>query len=126
VQAVELVKMALAARENAYAPYSGILVGAALLTREGRIFSGVNVENVSYALTVCAERAAVLNAVSAGYRHFEALAVAWNKEGFCRPCGACRQVLYEFNPKMRIITADYSGEYQEQLLTALLPDAFGK
>ncbi len=118
--------MALAARENAYAPYSGILVGAALLTREGRIFSGVNVENVSYALTVCAERAAVLNAVSAGYRHFEALAVAWNKEGFCRPCGACRQVLYEFNPKMRIITADYSGEYQEQLLTALLPDAFGK
>ncbi|RJX17179.1 MAG: cytidine deaminase [Ammonifex sp.] len=126
MQAIELVNMALAARENAYAPYSGISVGAALLTREGRVFTGVNVENVSYALTVCAERVAVVNAVSAGCRRFDALAVAWNKQGFCRPCGACRQVLYEFNPEMRIIMADYGGEYEEQQLKTLLPNSFEK
>ncbi len=126
MQTVDLVKMALAARENAYAPYSGISVGAALLTREGRVFTGVNVENASYALTVCAERAAVVNAVSAGYRCFDALAVAWSLKGFCRPCGACRQVLYEFNPGMRIIMADYGGKYEEHPLTTLLPNAFEK
>ena len=84
----DLVAEALAARERAYAPYSGIRVGAALQTRDGSIFTGANVENVSYGLTVCAERVAAVKAATAGCREFVAIAVAWDKEGFCRPCGA--------------------------------------
>ncbi|MCL6557767.1 MAG: cytidine deaminase [Firmicutes bacterium] len=123
---VELVDLALAAREKAYAPYSGVFVGAALLTREGKIFSGANVENASFALTVCAERAAVIKAVNDGCCEFVAIAVAWNKDGFCRPCGACRQVLYEFSPKLQVYMVNANGEYQKEELKALLPHAFEK
>jgi cytidine deaminase len=122
----ELVAAALAAREQAYAPYSGIRVGAALLTREGSLFTGANVENASYGLTICAERVAAVKAVTAGCRDFVAIAVAWNREGFCYPCGACRQVLYEFGPQMRVLVVEAGGDYREEALVALLPHAFGK
>ncbi|MEW6173476.1 MAG: cytidine deaminase [Bacillota bacterium] len=121
----ELISMALAAREGAYAPYSGIRVGAALRARDGAVFTGANVENSSYGLTICAERVAAAKAVTAGHRDFAALAVAWNREGFCRPCGACRQVLIEFGPSMRLLMANARGEYEEERLEALLPRSFG-
>ncbi|MEW6182893.1 MAG: cytidine deaminase [Bacillota bacterium] len=122
----ELILMALAAREGAYAPYSGIRVGAALQTGDGAIFTGANVENSSYGVTICAERVAVAKAVTAGHRGFTVLAVTWNREGFCRPCGACRQVLREFGPSVRVLMANAMGEYEEERLESLLPKAFGK
>lgn len=121
----DLVARALAARDRAYAPYSGIRVGAAVKTGEGSVFTGANIENVSYGLTICAERVAVAKAVTEGFRHIVAVAVAWDREGLCAPCGACRQVLYEFGPGMRIIMIDTQGKYHEEVLAALLPHAFG-
>jgi len=120
----ELVAAALASRLAAYAPYSRIRVGAALLTRNGRIFTGANVENASYGLTLCAERVATVKAVTAGDREFAAVAVAWDREGFCYPCGACRQVLYEFGPEMRVLAVNNNGDYREEALATLLPLAF--
>lgn len=122
----ELIAAALRAREQAYAPYSGIRVGAALRTRDGRVFTGANVENASYGLTICAERVAVVKAVTAGARDFVAVAIAWDQEGFCFPCGACRQVLYEFGPEMLVLMADAGGSYQEEGLAQLLPHGFRK
>ncbi|ACX51310.1 cytidine deaminase [Ammonifex degensii KC4] len=122
----DLVRLALEAKERAYAPYSGIKVGAALLTREGKVFTGANVENASYGLTLCAERVAAVKAVSEGMKEWLVLAVAWNREDFCRPCGACRQVLFEFAPALRVLMANARGEYEEEVLAALLPSAFAK
>ncbi|RDV84350.1 cytidine deaminase [Ammonifex thiophilus] len=122
----DLVRLALEAKERAYAPYSGIRVGAALLTRGGEVFTGVNVENASYGLTLCAERVAAVKAVSEGRKDWVTLAVAWNREEFCRPCGACRQVLFEFAPALRVLMANARGEYEEEVLAALLPSAFTK
>ncbi len=120
----ELVQAALKARERAYAPYSGYRVGAALLCGDGRVFTGCNVENASYGLSICAERVAVFKAVSAGCRDFAAIAVAGSDEDFCRPCGACRQVLAEFAPDLRVLTADRTGRWSEHTLAQLLPEAF--
>ncbi|MGY4706804.1 cytidine deaminase [Candidatus Bipolaricaulota sp. J31] len=121
----ELVRRAVEARKRAYAPYSGFAVGAALLTADGRIFTGCNVENASYGLTVCAERTALFKAVSEGAREFEAIAIACG-EGSCAPCGACRQVLYEFAPDLLVIMADATGEEtREARLSELLPRGFG-
>jgi cytidine deaminase len=122
----ELVAQALTAREQAYAPYSGIRVGAALRVRDGGVFTGANVENASYGLTICAERVAAVKAVTAGHREFVAIAVAWDREGFCRPCGACRQTLHEFGPAMRVLMVSASGEYEAENLAALLPRAFNQ
>ena len=125
----ELVKLALGARKNAYAPYSGFLVGAAILCSDGSVFCGANVENASYSLTCCAERNALFAAVSAGKREFEAIAVVGGKEGdiseFCPPCGACRQALSEFSPdgKMRVVLFDGKRE-RELTLDGLLPCRF--
>ncbi|HIE12802.1 MAG TPA: cytidine deaminase [Desulfotomaculum sp.] len=121
----DLVAQALAAKEKGYAPYSGIRVGAAVKTADGSIFTGANVENAAYGLTICAERVAVAKAVTEGFRHIVAVAVAWDGEGFCTPCGACRQVLYEFGPGMRVIMIDAQERYQEEVLAVLLPHAFG-
>lgn len=121
----DLVAKALAARDKAYAPYSGIRVGAAVKTGDGSVFTGANIENASYGLTICAERVAVAKAVTEGRPDIVAVAVAWEGEGFCAPCGACRQVLYEFGPKMKVIMVDAQGEYHEKELAALLPQAFG-
>jgi len=92
----KMINTARAAKEAAYAPYSGLRVGAALLTFQGRLFKGCNIENVSYGLTVCAERVALYKALSEGERQFAAMAVISDLDGFCSPCGACRQVLSEF------------------------------
>jgi cytidine deaminase len=118
----DLVQAALEAREHAYAPYSHFRVGAALLTRSGRVFTGANVENASYGLSVCAERVAAFNAVAAGEREFEAIAVVTGNG--VMPCGACRQVLAEFGPDMRIIVADAEGNSRTYRLPDLLPGRF--
>lgn len=110
---------------NAYAPYSDFPVGAALRTRAGRMFTGCNVESASYGLTMCAERVAVAKAVSEGERDFEVIAVV--SRGAATPCGACRQVLSEFNPDLRVILADLEGDelpYRKFRLSDLLPEAF--
>ncbi len=118
-----LIAHAARAREHAHAPYSNYRVGAALLTRSGRIFSGANVENAVYSLTVCAERVAVFKAVSEGERVFQALAVLTDNGG--SPCGACRQVLREFAPHLTIYIADAAGHFRQTTVADLLPDSFG-
>ena len=120
----QLIAAALKARENAYAPYSHYAVGAALLTKEGKVFTGVNVENAVYPLGLCAERVAVFKAVSEGYRAFEAIVVATENGG--SPCGACRQVLAEFEPDLKVIAINAQGEQVlNTTLRALLPVSFG-
>ncbi len=117
----ELIALAAQARERAYAPYSQFAVGAALLAKSGRVYTACNVENVSYGLSVCAERAAVFKAVSEGEKEFEAIAVV--TETGVTPCGACRQVLREFGEDLRVIVADASGRYRVFSLRELLPEA---
>ncbi|MCS7216520.1 MAG: cytidine deaminase [Candidatus Bipolaricaulota bacterium] len=125
VSEAELVRRAVEARARAYAPYSGFAVGAALLAKDGRVFTGCNVENASYGLTVCAERVALFKAVSEGAREFVALAVACGA-GPCAPCGACRQALYEFAPDLLLILADGEGRaWRTARLAELLPHGFG-
>jgi cytidine deaminase len=120
----KLINIARAARDKAYAPYSNFPVGAALITLRGQIYKGCNIENASYGLTVCAERIAVFKAVSEGERDFAALAVIAGGENYCFPCGACLQVFYEFCPRCRIFICNNQGEFQEKLVTELLPYAF--
>ncbi len=121
----ELINAACAVRRNAYAPYSNFAVGAALRTAGGTTFVGCNVENASYGMTLCAERAAVAAAIAAAERHFMALALA--TPGGHPPCGACRQVLAEFDPDLPIvlINADQPKEQVEVRLGELLPRRFG-
>ena len=120
----KLAKMAADARDTAYAPYSKFLVGAALLATNGEVFTGCNVENASYGLTICAERTAVFKAVSAGVQTFSAIAISVLGSG--SPCGACRQVLNEFNPDLQVYLADENGMVtHETTLAVLLPRAFG-
>ncbi|MFN8598460.1 MAG: cytidine deaminase [Anaerolineae bacterium] len=118
----ELITQAIEARKRAYTPYSHYKVGAALLGKSGKVYLGCNVENASYGHTVCAERTAVLKAVSEGEREFEAIAVVTRNGG--SPCGACRQVMAEFAPELIIYIADKNGEYRTTTLSDLLPDMF--
>ena len=118
----ELVALAKEARGSAYAPYSDFTVGAALLATSGRIYSGCNVENASYGLSICAERVALFNAVSAGEREFTAIALV--TETGATPCGACRQVLQEFGGDLRVIVANLEGERQVYTLKELLSHSF--
>jgi cytidine deaminase len=118
----ELIRQALAARECAYAPYSNYKVGAALVGKSGRIYTGCNVENAVYPLTTCAERTAVVKAVSEGEREFTALAVATENGG--APCGSCRQVLREFGTSVVVLIADATGTYRETTVAELLPNSF--
>jgi cytidine deaminase len=119
-----LISIALASRTNAHAPYSKFQVGAAVLTADGEIFAGCNVENASYGLTICAERVAVGTAVAAGHKEIVAVAVA--SSGGHSPCGACRQVLSEFGPAMEVILidADDLTKTRTTTLAALLPEQF--
>ncbi len=117
-----LIEAAAAARELAYAPYSGYEVGAALLAASGRVYVGCNVENAAYPLSMCAERAAVFSAVSDGQRGFEAVAVVTQNGG--APCGSCRQVLLEFGAGTLVLIADVEGGYRETTVGELLPDSF--
>jgi len=119
---VDLIERAQAARERAYAPYSNYRVGAALLTKSGRVYTGCNVENAVYPLGICAERVAVTKAVSEGEREFVALAVVTENGG--APCGACRQTLREFGEDIVVLIADASGVYRETTVARLLPDSF--
>ena len=119
-----LVAEARSARANAYAPYSRFAVGAALLCESGRVYSGANVENASYGLTICAERAAAFAAASAGERRFLALAVATDAPSPTPPCGACRQVLREFAEDLSIYLAGAAAAIETQTLAALLPHPF--
>lgn len=119
----ELYRIANDVKENAYAPYSGFRVGAALLTRSGKVYTGVNVENASYGATLCAERGAVAKAVSEGEQEFRALAVA-SSAGEAMPCGICRQVLMEFEPELRVITGKDEEHLESYSLQKLLPGAF--
>jgi cytidine deaminase len=120
----ELLECARVARENAYAPYSGYRVGAALLTQSGDVFTGVNLENASYGLAICAERSAVAAAIAAGHRAFEAIAIAGPDSTTTVPCGACRQVLNEFSPHVAVIFSTPDGR-ERFSLDELLPLAFG-
>ena len=116
-----LIQRALAARACAHAPYSSFSVGAALVDVDGRIFTGCNVENVSFGLTMCAERVAIGSAIAAGAKAFEAIAVVSDSTQPVVPCGACRQVMAEFSPDMRIISATTTGAVTEFNLADLLP-----
>lgn len=118
----ELVAQAMQARERAYAPYSGYMVGAALLGKSGQVYTGCNVENAVYPLCICAERVAVVKAVSEGEREFVALAVATENGG--APCGSCRQALREFGEDIVVLIADATGAYRETTVAELLPDSF--
>lgn len=119
-----LVHAAVAAAQKAYAPYSHYPVGAALRALDGTIYSGCNVENASYSATICAERTALVKAVSEGQRQFDAIAVVTDNGGF--PCGTCRQVLYEFAPTLRVLIAKPDGVITHDLpLNELLAHGFG-
>ncbi len=122
---LELVALAQQARQHAYAPYSSFPVGAALLGRSGRVFTGCNVENAAYPLCICAERTAVSKAVSEGEREFEAIAVVTVTGAM--PCGSCRQVLREFGGSdgdLRVIVADLDGHVRTFTIAELLPEGF--
>ena len=121
--AQKLVAAALEARTRAYAPYSHYQVGAALLTRDGDVILGCNVENSAYGDTICAERVALTAAVAAGKRDFVAIAVATANGG--TPCGSCRQVMAELGPEMTVYISDAAGSYSMTTVHALLPDSFG-
>jgi len=121
-----LVQRATEAREHAYAPYSSFKVGAALLASNGGVFTGCNVENATYGLTVCAERVALWKAVSEGERKFVAIAVVADGERPPSPCGACRQLLWEFSGDIEVITANLRGARQSYHLSELFPHPFDR
>jgi cytidine deaminase len=121
----ELYAQAKDVRRLAYAPYSHFEVGAALLASDGRVFTGVNVENASYALSLCAERSALAAAIGGGARAFTVIAIAGPQGASVPPCGACRQALAEFGESIAVVFAGDDGELVERPLAALLPHAFG-
>ena len=119
-----LLTAALAARENAFAPYSEFRVGAAIEDAEGRIHTGCNVENATYGLTVCAERVAVFKAISEGVRKFRRVAVAADTDRLTPPCGACRQILWEFCGDVEIVLVNLRGQTETYRLKDLFPKPF--
>ena len=122
----ELVQKAIEMQKFSYVPYSHFPVGAALLCEDGRVFTGCNVENAAYGSTICAERTALLKAVSEGCRMgWAAIAIAGTGADYCWPCGACRQMLYEFAPNLRVLAARGDGNFVEMELSQLLPHGFG-
>ena len=120
-----LVDLAFSMLERSYVPYSRFPVGAALLCAGGQVFTGCNVENAAYGSTICAERTALVKAVSEGCREFSALAVAGNSTDYCWPCGACRQMLYEFAPDLELLVGRSDREFTKLKLSDLLPHGFG-
>ncbi len=120
----ELIRIAREASLRAYAPYSHFSVGAALECADGTVFTGCNVENAAYGEAICAERTAVVKAVSEGYRSFRRIAVWGGGKRYCTPCGACRQVLSEFSPEMTVLCAGDGDDYVSFSLSELLPHTF--
>lgn len=122
----DLIAAARAMLPRAYAPYSDFCVGAALESEDGRVFTGCNVENAAYGTSLCAERGALLKAVSEGARHFRRIAIVGSGSEPCSPCGACRQMLWEFAPTLELLCACTQSEaVAHHTLSALLPQAFG-
>lgn len=119
----ELINAAREVRKHAHAPYSKFAVGAAILTKSGKTFVGCNVENVSFRITLCAEQSAVAAAVANGETDFVAVAVVTDSKEPVMPCGACRQVLAEFNPAVRVISSNLEGRTETHSLSELLPRA---
>jgi cytidine deaminase len=119
-----LIKAAIHAREHAHAPYSHFRVGAALRAKSGRIFTGCNIENSTFGLTLCAERVAVFKALSEGERVFDAVTVVADTERLTPPCGACRQILWEFCRNAEIVLANLSGRIEVRRISDLFPEAF--
>ena len=121
MQYKQLIDAAREARTKAYSPYSRFAVGAALQTTSGEIHTGCNIENLSFGLTLCAERSAIASAVSSGNRDFSAIAIVADSKQPAVPCGACRQVLSEFNPNLKIVCATLGDEVEEFDLATILP-----
>lgn len=121
----DLIKAAMEAKEHAYVPYSNFRVGAALLTKEGKIYQGCNIENAGYTPTNCAERTAFFKAVYEGERNFEAIAVNGDADDYLYPCGVCRQVMAEFcTPDFKVFVSKKNGEYLEFTFAEIFPGAF--
>ena len=120
----DLCQRAVEMQNFAYVPYSHFPVGAALECSDGTVFTGCNVENAAYGSTICAERTAIVKAVSEGHRDFVRIAIAGNSEDFCVPCGSCRQVMMEFAPEMEVICLNAAGESKSFALRELLPYGF--
>ena len=121
----ELIRQALAAREKAYTPYSHFKVGAALLAKNGKVYTGCNIENASYGLSNCAERTTIFKAVSEGKKEFDYLVVTGDTDGPISPCGACRQVMAEFcHPDMPVLLTNKKGNKHETTIKEFLPGAF--
>jgi len=121
-----LVKHAQTARKYSYSPYSRFRVGAAILTSDGQIFTGCNIENSSFGLTVCAERTAIFKAVSEGQKKFKAIAIVSGEEGYTAPCGACRQVLLDLAENIDVVMINRKGEMRILKMKDLLPHPFGR
>ena len=119
-----MLESARTARDAAYAPYSNFKVGAAVLTADGQIFTGCNIENASFGASMCAERVAIFSALAAGQRQIKALAVIADTPQPVAPCGLCRQVLSEFSPDCQVIMANLKGEYHVVKMADLLPSVF--
>ena len=119
----ELMQRAIEARELSYSPYSKFAVGAALLCADGTVFTGANIENAAFGPSVCAERVALFKAISEGKREFVKLAVTCEGD-HCRPCGVCRQVMFEHAPDMEVLMGNPDGEYVRTTVRELLPDGF--
>jgi cytidine deaminase len=120
----ELIQVATAARLRSVAPFSNFLVGAALRTKEGKVFTGCNVESASYGLTVCAERVAIWKALSEGERDFTDLVIVADTEQLTPPCGTCRQIIWEFSKHAKITLSNLRGQQEEVDIRELLPKAF--
>lgn len=121
----ELVELAFTMLDRSYAPYSNFPVGAALEGSDGVVYTGCNVENAAYGSCICAERTALVKAVSEGCRSFRRLAVVGNSADYCWPCGSCRQMLYEFAPDLEILAANKDHQFVKYTLRQLLPCGFG-
>lgn len=120
----ELIDIAREAAKNAYVPYSGFPVGAALECADGTVFTGCNVENAAYGSTICAERTAICKAVSEGHRNFVRIAICGEGQDYCMPCGSCRQVMSEFSHDMQVICTRAGGDYVSHTLRELMPYSF--
>lgn len=120
----DLIEQAIKAREKAYTPYSKFKVGAAVLTKSGKVFTGCNIESASYTPTICAERTALSKAVSEGEREFQSIAIVGSSD-YTFPCGVCRQMIREFGKDIEIIVANNVNDYKTFTLEELLPNSFG-
>ena len=121
----ELMRLAMEMLDKAYVPYSHFPVGAALECDDGTVYTGCNIENAAFGPTICAERTAIVKAVSEGHRDFVRIAIAGRSDDYCVPCGTCRQVLREFAPDIEVICLNGKGEARHFALKELLPESFG-